>query len=282
VEYLRSFLLGRSGWARFGGLVIISGAFGVFRRDVLVEVGGLDLNCIGEDAELVTRLHRHLRSQGRQYRMAFLSEPVCWTEVPGDLASLGRQRRRWSRGLAEVLWKHRRMMFNPRHGRIGLVVLPYYLVFELLGPVVEVAGTVAVVLGLALGLVDVPFALLFAAAALGYGLLLSVAALTVEEFTFHRHARWRDLLVGLAAALVENLGYRQLHAWWRLRGLISFLTRRSMPWGTMPRTGFDTHAPDGAIPADGALSDGSRALRGRPTAVGATLRGGRDSGPPTV
>ena len=243
VEYLRAFLVGRSGWSRFGGLLVISGAFGLFRRDLLVEVGGYDLDTIGEDAELIARLHRHLRRQRRDYRIVFVSEPVCWTEVPATLGALANQRRRWSRGMAELIWTHRRMMLNPRYGRIGMVVLPYQLVFEVLGPVLEVAGLLSIGLGVAVGLVDVGFALLFAAVALGYGLLLSLAALTVEEFSFHRYRRWRDLGGGLVAAVAENFGYRQLHAWWRLQGLVAALRARPAAWGTMARIGFGTARP---------------------------------------
>ena len=240
LEYLRSFLLGRTGWSRLGGLLIISGAFGLFRRDLVLEIGGLDLDCIGEDAELVARLHRHLRRQGRRYRIVFVAEPVSWTEVPPTYATLARQRRRWSLGLAQVLRKHRAMIGNPRYGRIGLVVLPYYLVFELLGPVVELFGVAAVVAGLFLGVVNLHFAVLFALFAVGYGVFLSTAAVTVEEFSFHRYHRWRDLGVAVAAAILENLGYRQLHAFWRIRGLIDATKRRHIDWGTMTRAGFTT------------------------------------------
>jgi cellulose synthase/poly-beta-1,6-N-acetylglucosamine synthase-like glycosyltransferase len=239
VEYLRSFLLGRTAWGRMSGLLILSGAFAMFRRDALVEVGGLDLHCLGEDAELVARLHHALRKQKRGYRFVFVSEPVCWTEVPDTLKVLGRQRRRWSRGLAEVLWKHRSMMGNPKYGFIGMVVLPYYLVFELLGAVVELTGIFAVALGLIVGVVDVHFALIFALAALGYGILLSFAALTVEEFSFHRYAAWKDLGAGLCASILENVGFRQLHAYWRVRGLFNAITSTSKEWEDMPRSGFD-------------------------------------------
>jgi cellulose synthase/poly-beta-1,6-N-acetylglucosamine synthase-like glycosyltransferase len=240
LEYLRSFLLGRTGWSRLGALLIISGAFGVFRREVVVEVGGLDLGTIGEDAELVARIHRHLRSQGRDYRVAFVAEPVCWTEVPHSRAVLARQRRRWSQGLGEVLWTHRRMMFNPRYGRIGLVTFPYYLVFELFGPLVELAGIPVVAIGFAFGLVDLPFALLFAAVAFGYGMFVSLSALAVEEFSFHRYHRWRDLGAAVLAAAVENVGYRQLHSWWRLQGLWRFVRGQEASWGVMTRAGFDS------------------------------------------
>jgi cellulose synthase/poly-beta-1,6-N-acetylglucosamine synthase-like glycosyltransferase len=239
VEYLRAFLLGRAGWSRLNSLLVISGAFGLFRRDLVVEVGGLDPNTLGEDAELVVRLHHHLRRQGRDYRVVFVAEPVCWTEIPATLAVLGRQRRRWARGLAELLWKHRGMTGNPRYGRVGLLGMPYYVVFEALSPVVELGGVLAVLVGLALGLVNETFAVLFLLAAVGYGVLLSVAALTIEEFAFHRYPRWRDLGVAVAAALLENVGYRQLHSWWRLRGLVSMLRGRPGQWGSMPRAGFD-------------------------------------------
>ncbi len=239
VEYLRSFLFARTAWSRLGALLVISGAFGLFRRDVLVEVGGVDLDCIGEDAELVTRIHRRMREQRRPYRVAFLPDPVCWTEVPQTLAVLGRQRRRWSRGLGEVLWTHRRMMLNPRYGAVGLLAMPYFLVFELLSPVVEVFATVIGIGGLAFGLLDVPLAALIAVAALGYGVLLSVAAVAAEELTHHRYPRWRDLGRGLTATVVENIGFRQVHTWWRLAGLWSLLTGRRMVWGAMERRGFD-------------------------------------------
>src|SRR5919204_1983502 len=205
LEYLRSFLLGRTGWSKIGGLLIISGAFGVFRRDVVVEVGGMDLTTVGEDAELVARIHPRLREQKRDYKVTFVAEPVCWTEVPHSTTVLARQRTRWSQGLGEVLWRHRRMIGNPRYGRIGLLVLPYYLVFELLGPVVELFGVLVVILALIFGLANLTFALLFAAVAFGYGAFVSISALAVEEFSFHRYRRWRDLFSAVGAVAVENV-----------------------------------------------------------------------------
>jgi len=256
VEYQRAFLLGRTGWSRFSGLLIISGAFGLFRRDAILEVGGLDANSLGEDADLVATLHRHLREHRREYAVVFVPEPACWTELPRDRRVLGRQRRRWSHGLAQVLWKQRRMMFNPRYGRVGLVVLPYYLFFELLGPIVELLGIAAVAVGLAFGLVNVSFALLLATVALAYGVLLSFAALAIDQLTPHHSTEWRDIGIGALAAVAENLGYRQLHAWWRLRGLWSSVRGRDPAWGEMPRTGFT--APPAANPAS---SQGMRPVR---------------------
>lgn len=261
VEYLRAFFLGRAGWSSLRSLVLISGAFGLYRRDVLVEAGGLDPDCIGEDFEIVMRIHRRLRRSHRDYRVVFVAEPVSWTEVPVTLKVLGRQRRRWHRGLWEVLTKHRAVIGNPRYGRIGVLATPYYVLFELLAPVLELLGLVLVPLGLLVGAVNVPFALRFLLLAYGYAILVSLAALAVEEFSFHRYTRWRDLGSAVAATLLENLGYRQLTAWWRVQGLWAALRGRQQVWGEMTRVGFGS--TDGATPTP-AGSGADRMVSARP------------------
>jgi cellulose synthase/poly-beta-1,6-N-acetylglucosamine synthase-like glycosyltransferase len=254
VEYLRAFLMGRTGWSRLGGLVVISGAFGIFRRDLLVRIGGLDRATIGEDAELVVRLHHYLRERGEDYRVIFVAEPVSWSEAPSSLRVLGRQRRRWHRGIAEILSKHRHMILNPRYGRIGMLALPYYVLFELLAPFVELAALVLLPLGLAIDAVNVAFAWRFALVAYGYGLLVSLTALFIEEVSFHRYPRWADLLRGVVAAVAENFGYRQILAVWQVFGALSAWRGRTAVWGTMHRQGFGDAsaalADDPAIEAD--------------------------------
>ena len=232
VEYLRAFLLGRAGWSRLRALLIISGAFGVFRRDILVEIGGFDPTCIGEDAELVTRLHHHLRDERRPYEIVFVAEPVCWTEVPSTRAALASQRRRWSRGLVEVLWTHRRMIGNPRYGRVGIFVLPVLP-----------------------GLRDARCGRRDARGRRGRGRAgprrgqrgvrapvrrdrdrLRTPALTPGASRSRSSrtgatgggATW---VSGVAAALLENVGYRQLHAWWRLQGLVQLAARHAVALG---------------------------------------------------
>ncbi|MHB1712233.1 MAG: glycosyltransferase family 2 protein [Acidimicrobiales bacterium] len=262
VEYLRAFLMGRVGWSKLRTLLLISGAFGLFRRDLVVEVGGLDAGCIGQDMELVVRLHRHLMRAGRPYRIQFVAEPVSWTEVPNTLKTLGSQRRRWSRGLTEVLWKHRAMVGNPRYGRIGLIGLPCYIAFELLAPFVELGGLVAVVAGLAVGAVDLAFAWLFLLVAFAYALILSLASLTIEELSFHRYRRWRDLAVAVTCAIIENVGYRQITSAWAVQGVWAALTRHEQVWGEMTRAGFDTGSEVQEVPE---VADAAR--RGEPLAA---------------
>ena len=253
VEYLRSFLLGRTGWADANALLIISGAFGLFRRDLLVEVGGMDAHSLAEDAELVVTLQEHLRRQGRPHRMVFVPEPVCWTEVPETWQVLGRQRRRWSHGLGQLIWKHKRMIANPRFGSVGMMALPFFFLFELLGPVVEVLGLVSVVLSAVLGVLDPVFAVVIVSFTLLIGTLLSVTVIAVEEFTFHRYRSGRDLLALVGAAVLENVGFRQVHAWYRLQGLLRAVTKRNPVWTAMPRTGFTTVADEAAAAGRPAL-----------------------------
>jgi cellulose synthase/poly-beta-1,6-N-acetylglucosamine synthase-like glycosyltransferase len=237
VEYLRSFLYGRLGWNRLGGNLIISGAFGLFRKDYLLDVGGYRTDSIVEDFDVVVRLHRHLRDRKTSYVVPFVPDPVAWTEVPESLAVLGRQRERWHRGLILTMWKYRRMLFNPRYGRVGLIGVPFFTCGEMIAPVVEVVGYVVTALGLWLGYLDVPFALLFVLVAWGYGMILSVWGIAIEEVGFRRYRRPSDLGRLLVYALFENFGYRQLTVWFRLRAFWSALRYRHV-WGRMTRTGF--------------------------------------------
>ncbi len=237
VEYLRAFLAGRTGWSTLNCMLIVSGAFGLYRRQDVIEAGGLATDSIGEDMELTTRIHRTLREKKVKYRIVFVPDPVAWTEVPDTLRVLGRQRDRWHRGLTDTLLRNKKMLFNPRYGTVGLLAMPYFLLFEWFGPIIELLGYVAFVLGLALGIINLEFALLFFIAAVGLGALLSVAAVFLEELRLRRYPRWRDLGKLTAYGILENFGYRQLNTYWRVKGLISFI-RKNTEWGEMERKGF--------------------------------------------
>ena len=241
LEYLRAFLIGRLGWNRLGGNLIISGAFGLFRREAVISAGGYTHDSIGEDIELVVRLRRKGYESGGPTRVDFIPDPVAWTEVPESLRVLGRQRDRWHRGLADTLWRHRRLLFNPRYGALGLVGYPYFLFIEFLAPIFEALGLAALVLALALGAVDVPFAILFFLVSYGFGLLLTFLAVLIEEVTYRRYSRISERLVLIGLAVFEAFGYRQLTVFWRLQGVLGFLRKRR-DWGVMERRGFATKA----------------------------------------
>lgn len=237
VEYLRAFLFGRLGWNRLGGNLIISGAFGLFRKDYLLAIGGYRTDSIVEDFDVVVRLHRYLRDRRIPYEIPHVSDPVAWTEVPETHAVLGRQRERWHRGLILTMWKYRGMLFRPRYGRAGLVAAPFFLFGEMLAPVIELLGYLVTVCGMWLGYLDLSYALLFLLVAWTYGMMLSIWGIVLEEIGFRRYSRWSDLLRLLAFAGLENFGYRQLTVWYRLRAFWSAARSRNV-WGRMTRTGF--------------------------------------------
>jgi cellulose synthase/poly-beta-1,6-N-acetylglucosamine synthase-like glycosyltransferase len=251
LEYLRAFLFGRLGWAPMNALPNVSGAFGLFRRGAVIEAGGYRTDTVGEDMELVLRLHRLYRMSGRPYRISFVPDPICWTEVPDTFRDLRKQRVRWHRGLLESLADNWRLLFHLRGGAAGWLTVPSLLFFEAIGPVVEVAGYLVMATAVALGVISWSSFAAFLTAAIGIAMLLSTNALLLEELSFHLYERPRQLPTLLAAILVENLGYRQLTAFWRVAGMVNWALRRPIAWG----------APQGGAPlgTSGELGGGGAA-----------------------
>ena len=247
VEYLRAFLFGRLGWNLLGGNLIISGAFGLFRRDYLTEILGYATSTVTEDFELIVRLQRHLREQNASAKVVFIPDPVAWTEVPTSVAVFGRQRERWHRGLISTMVAHRQVLFNPKYGATGLIAMPYFLFAELLAPVVEAAGLVVTVLCTLAGILSVRFAVAFFVAAYLFGTLLSLAAILMEEVSFHRYRRPADTARLLWFAFIEPFGFRQVTVWFRLKAFYKYL-QGDHSWGRMKREGFGGTA-SGEAPA---------------------------------
>lgn len=238
VEYIRAFLFGRLGWSPMNALLIVSGAFGVFRKDVVKAVGGYLPKTIGEDMELVVRMHKALLKEGRPYRITFVPDPICWTEAPEDLKTLRNQRIRWQRGLGESLSRHLDLLFAPKSGAVGWLAFPFFVIFEWLGPLIETAGYLFMFAAFLLGLISTPALVLFLLLSLGLGIVLSANALLLEEISFHMYPRFGQLLLLMLAVILENLGYRQLNAWWRMVGLYRWATgtQGHASWGEMRRT----------------------------------------------
>ena len=239
IEYLRAFLIGREAWAQGNMLTIISGAFGLFRTDIVRAVGGYRPSAIGEDFDLVARLHRHLLEQGADYRILFVPDPMCWTEVPSDLKSLGRQRARWQKGLLDVLWPNRDMVFKWRYGRIGFLALPYLWVFELLAPVIEIGGIVTIVLAACLGALSREFFVQFLLFGYAFATVISIGSVLQEEITYKRYNDWQDVARLVTYCFVEHFPYRQLHMIWRLQGLWQYL-RGDNVWRPLKRKGLES------------------------------------------
>jgi len=237
VEYLRAFLFGRNGFDVLNGILIISGAFSCFKRDALISIGGYLKGSIGEDMEIVVRMHKELRKKNKKTRITFIPDPVCWTEAPETYTTLESQRIRWQKGTLDAIRLHKNMFFNFKYGLLGTVVFPYYLLFEVFGPFIEITGYVFFTLSLLLDIVPLNFALVFFAAAFLYGVVLSTLAVCLEELSFKKYANPKHMIQLMIAALLENFGYRQLTAWWRFKGFVEyFLGNRA--WGKMEKKGF--------------------------------------------
>lgn len=223
LEYLQGFYSGRLGMEQLGGLVLISGAFGVFKTDLVREIGGYTTDSVTEDFELVMRIHRHLAESGRDYRVTFVPDPIARTDVPGSFRALARQRRRWYRGLVDTLLRYRGMLANPRYGRAGLVVLPIVLVVEAIGPILEGLGYLVVPLLFVTGQLSLAYTAFFFGVTIGVGIFLSWLGIVSEVVGFRRYDHPHEVLWLLATGIVENLGYQQWKTLVKLHGLVQYV-----------------------------------------------------------
>jgi len=239
VEYMRSFLLFRLACAAVNGVVIISGAFGLFRRETVIAVGGYDRTAIGEDMDLTIRLQRYCRTRRRPFRIGFDPHPLGWTQAPEDRQSLRSQRYRWRRGLLQVFWRQRGMIGNPRYGVVGLLVLPYMLVFEVLGPLLETSGCIITLLAAALGLLNWKYFELMIGVSVLFGTASTLLAVLLSDIATHRYMRGRDLMLLVAVSILENCGYRQINSWWGCVGTLQAITGKG-GWGVMKRRSFES------------------------------------------
>lgn len=243
VEYLRAFLLGRIGLSNLNSLLIISGAFGLFDTETLRTIGGYDTDSITEDMELVVRLQRHLVETGTENAVHFRPQPVAWTQAPTSISALSRQRRRWFRGLLDTLVVHRDALGRPSYGVIGLFALPFFLIVEAIGPLVEGAGYVLVPLFFLVGILDVPIFLAFLTIAVGLSAVVSGLAILGEVITYRRYERTRDIAVLLGYGVLESFLYRPWRAFVSWRGFVEYLTG-DRSWGEMRRRRFEKPGED--------------------------------------
>ena len=238
VEYLRAFLTGRMGWDAIGCLLIISGAFGAFKKDVVVQVSGYSCNTIGEDMELIIKIHKYLRQNNSQYKVKFVPDPVCWTQVPENIKDLRGQRRRWQIGLMDSLFRHKELLLNPKAGIIGMLGVPYFWIFEMIGPVIEVLGYIIIPLSYVLGLLNTSYFILFSVASIFYGVILSLGAILLEQYTFGKYPSIKQLLKLSWYGIIENFGYRQMTTLFKIEAIIRFKKFRNS-WGEIKRESFN-------------------------------------------
>ena len=238
MEYLRAFLAGRMAFSLFNGLIIISGAFGIFRKNKVIEVGGYHKDTIGEDMELVVRLHARLREKREPYRITFIPDPVAWTEAPESFKVLRLQRNRWQRGLLESLFSNKKLLFNPKYGMVGLISYPFFMFVEGLGPVIEVFGILFFIVSWSFNQVGMPLLILFILATVVLNILLAIGSVIFEEMTYRRYPETSMIIKLIGLSLIEVFLYRPLTVWYRLVGLCQYFMGKKGDWGDMVRKGF--------------------------------------------
>ncbi len=237
LEYIRAFLMGRMAWSKLNGLLIISGAMGLFDKNIVIKVGGYDLTTVGEDMELVVRMRRYMYEQDRRFKVVYIPDPLCWTEAPADLQILGRQRNRWARGTIETLWMHKDLFFNPRYGVLGLLSYPYWFFFEWLAPIVEFLGMTFFLILILSGKTNWEFSLILISMVYFFSVALSTIAILFEEMSYQQYTKGTDLVKLLLAAILEPIMYHPLTVFWAIQGNIHKFTGKNN-WGAMTRKGF--------------------------------------------
>jgi cellulose synthase/poly-beta-1,6-N-acetylglucosamine synthase-like glycosyltransferase len=243
LEYLRSFLLGRMAWTRLNGLLLVSGAFGAFDKEIVIKCGGYNTNTVGEDMELIVRMRRYMIESNVPHCVKYIPDPLCWTEAPADFKTLGRQRNRWMRGMIETLASNKIMFLNRRYKLMGMVSYPYWFFFEMLGPVIEFFGLIIFLTVTIFGIIQWKFFLAMLCFMISFSCMYSTFAILMEVLSFHLYKRPIDILKLLLVALSEPFVYHPFMVWSSLKGAIDYI-RKKKSWGEMTRNGFSNTEPE--------------------------------------
>ncbi|HEY1041021.1 MAG TPA: glycosyltransferase [Bacteroidia bacterium] len=237
LEYIRAFLLGRMAWSQMDGLLLISGAFGMFDKEIVIKAGGYYHKTVGEDMELVVRMRRYMHDNKLPYTVTFIPDPLCWTEAPEDFKILGRQRSRWTRGTIETLWLHREMLFHPKYRILGLLSYPFWLVYEYLAPIIEATGLIFSIILACFGLINWHFFMLLIIFVYTFAILFSMLSLLTEETTYYQYTKRKDYMKLVYAALLEPIFFHPFVVYSAIKGNID-LIKGKKTWGDMTRKGL--------------------------------------------
>lgn len=242
LEYFRAFTLGRMAWSKINGLLIISGAFGLFERKIAVACGGYDKNSVGEDLELVVRMRKYMHTVKKEkYKVAFIPDPLCWTEVPSTVKVLSRQRTRWTKGSIDTVLKHRDMFFNPKYGKIGMISFPYWVLFEWIAPILETIGLIYFTIMLILGLINFKIFFILLLLVFAFAISFSSFAVFYETFLFNKYKGTKFLFKILFLAMAELIIFHPMNVFFALKGNFQyFIKGDKKSWGSMTRTAFDS------------------------------------------
>ena len=242
LEYFRAFTLGRMAWSKINGLLIISGAFGLFDKKIVQAVGGYDTTTVGEDLELIVRMRKYMhRVLKKKYKIAFIPDPLCWTEVPSNVKMLARQRNRWTRGSIDTIIKHKSMFLNPKYGRIGLISFPYWVIFEWFAPILETIGLIYLIFALSLGMVNYQIFMFLLLFVFSFSLAFSSFAVFYETYLFNKYKGSKFLFKAIFIAMIEMIVFHPMNVYFALKGNYDFFIKHNRKgWGEMKRTAFDS------------------------------------------
>lgn len=238
LEYIRAFLLGRMAWSRLNGLLVISGAFGLFDKKIAIRVGGYDTKTVGEDMELVVRMRGHMEELKKKYKVAYIPDPLCWTEAPDNYKIFISQRNRWTRGTIETLRRHRKIGFNPKYKALGMLSYPYWFFFERLAPVIEVVGLFYFGILILFNLVRWDYSFAFITLAYLFTVFFSLIALVTEELTYHQYKKKGTGFRLLRIAFLEPIVTHPFILYAAIRGNIDYYFNKKKKWGEMTRKGM--------------------------------------------
>jgi len=238
IEYIRSFVMGKMGWSAINCVPNVSGGLGLFDKEISIQAGGYDPQSFGEDMEMVIRMMTYCINYKIPYAIRYIPITLCWTEGPVSLKVYGRQRSRWARGLAQLMYAHRKTLFNPSYGRLGMIVMPYNLVFELLAPLVEALGLIYYTVIIILDHINWPYAIILLIFVYSYAIMISTLSVLWDQITYHTYKTWREIATLCLTAFFEMIIYHPLIVFYSLKGYWNFLANRKHTWGNMQRQGF--------------------------------------------
>ena len=238
LEYIRAFLMGRMAWSKINALMLVSGGLGMFDKKTAIDAGGYDHKSFGEDMELITRMRGYMENQDVPYSVRYIPESLCWTEVPAKLKTFARQRTRWTKGLAQNLWIHKKMIFNPRFGKLGLLALPYWLIFEWLAPLVEFAGILYYIYLVLFRAINWEYAIIMLVFVYTFSVAITITSVLWDEITRKQYSSKSQVMKLCTAAFLEPFVYHPLVLFFALRGNFFFFSKRKLEWGDMIRQGF--------------------------------------------
>jgi cellulose synthase/poly-beta-1,6-N-acetylglucosamine synthase-like glycosyltransferase len=249
IEYIRSFVMGKMGWSVINCVPNVSGGLGLFDKEIAINAGGYDPLSFGEDMELVIRMMTYCVNYQIDYAIRYIPITLCWTEGPATLKVYGRQRSRWARGLAQLMFAHRKLIFNPRYGRLGLIVMPYNFIFELMAPIVEALGIIYYIVIIILNAINWEYAWVLLVFVYTYAVMISTLSILWDQLTYHTYKTWREILTLCVTAFFEMVAYHPLIVFYSIKGYFNFIANRKHSWGNMQRQGFGQASRTRAITA---------------------------------